>query len=184
MRLGGVGFRHDHSIATMSRRLFEKMDENRNGSASLEEFQRSGVLRKLGVVKTADEEKAAFAGADTNHDGALSRMESQVFFQQVLTQSEKARIAAMLLLTQEDDAEAAKAPAPPESTAEPAPTEPSHSEASAAVTREDDAAQPNRPAGADEIARKAETKLAKAYAELAKRTAEALATAPTHAATA
>lgn len=175
MRLGGHGHGGDHSIATMSRRLFDKMDENRNGSASIEEFQRSGVLRKLGVVKTADEEKAAFAGADTNHDGALSRMESQVFFQQVLTQSEKARIAAMLMLMQEDDAEAAKDPAPAEPAAEAAPEEAPPPEASVTDPAESDQSQ-----GRDALARGAEARLAKAYAELAKRTAAALATAPTH----
>lgn len=177
MRLGGHSHGGDHSIATMSRRLFDKMDENRNGSASLQEFQRSGVLRKLGVVKTADEEKAAFAGADTNKDGSLSRMESLMFFQQVLTQSEKARIAAMLMLMQEDDAEAATAPAEP--AAEPAPEEAPPPEASAT-----DPAEADQPQGPDDLARAAEARLAKAYAELAKRTAEALATAPTHAATA
>lgn len=176
MRTAGLGHGGGHTIASMSRRLFDRIDENRNGSASLQEFQRSGVLRKLGAVKTADEEKAAFESADTNKDGALSRIESQVFFQQLLSMSEKARIAAMLMMMQEDEADAAPEPPAPDAPPVEAPAD-----AAPPATKLDETEAGDASTAAEAAARTAEAKLAAAYAEMVRRTDQALALAATHA---
>ena len=63
-------------IAQLHRKLFARLDENRDNRLSLGEMRDSGILRKTGVARTDAEEKAAFDKADTNHDGVLSRGES------------------------------------------------------------------------------------------------------------
>ena len=67
-------------IAEVNRKLFGKLDRNKDGQVSFQEMQRSGVLRKIGVAKTGAEEKEVFAKADIDGNGLLSRSESYTFF--------------------------------------------------------------------------------------------------------
>jgi len=63
-------------IAQLHRKLFARLDGDRDNRLSFGEMRDSGILRKTGVARTDAEEKAAFEKADTNHDGTLSRGES------------------------------------------------------------------------------------------------------------
>ena len=63
-------------IAQLHRKLFARLDGDRDNRLSFGEMRDSGILRKTGVARTDAEEKAAFDKADTNHDGVLSRGES------------------------------------------------------------------------------------------------------------
>ena len=90
-------------ISMMSRRLFRKMDRNHDSLVTPEEMKRSGVLRKTGVAKTDDEEKAVFKTIDANKDGVVSQGESSIFFSNLMAGSPQAMAAIAMMLANEPD---------------------------------------------------------------------------------
>ncbi|MBL8552529.1 MAG: EF-hand domain-containing protein [Hyphomonadaceae bacterium] len=87
-------------VASVSRKLFDAVDRNRDGAATFDEMRGSGVLRKLGVARTEAEEKSAFKSADVNGDDRLSSAESNAYFTGVLANSPQALAAAIMIVMQ------------------------------------------------------------------------------------
>jgi len=67
-------------ISQLHRKLFARLDSDRDNRISFGEMRDSGILRKVGAARTDADERAAFDKADTNHDGVLSRGESFELF--------------------------------------------------------------------------------------------------------
>lgn len=120
-RFGPIGPPMGGTFAELSKRMFRKLDHDRSGMLSREEVTRSGVLQKLGVVKSLDEANSLFDGADVNKDGKLSPLESQVMFTNIMVHKPEI-VALIAMMTADEAAEEREADMAARASEEPVPT--------------------------------------------------------------
>jgi len=104
MRTGSFSSAPDMAtISRLHRKLFDKLDANHDGRVSAREMKESGVLRKVGVSHSDEEDRRVFETIDTDKDGALSAGESFGFFASLMSNSPEALIAITAMTAREPD---------------------------------------------------------------------------------
>ena len=120
-RIGSFGPPVGGTFAELSRRMFKKLDHDRSGMLSREEFTRSGVMQKLGVAWGLDDANAMFDSADVNDDGKLSPIESQVMFTNLMVHKPEL-VALISMMTADEAAEEAEGDLSARASEAPVPT--------------------------------------------------------------
>ncbi len=89
----------------LSRRLFDKLDKDHDGRVTRQEMHDAGILKKVGVARTDEEETKAFDGIDANHDDSLSESESFSYFSSLMQASPEALVAITAELARDPEDE-------------------------------------------------------------------------------
>lgn len=89
----------------LSRRLFDKLDKDHDGRVTRQEMHDAGILKKVGVARTDEEETRTFDGIDANHDDALSESESFSYFSSLMQASPEALVAITAELSKDPEDE-------------------------------------------------------------------------------
>lgn len=97
MGIGGGGGVGVAKAASLGRKVFAKVDDNRDGVIAPRELKASGVIHKMGLGAPGESEKQWMARVDANKDGVLSRHEAEAAFAAAAHGKAGAAIAAMLM---------------------------------------------------------------------------------------
>ena len=89
----------------LSRRLFDKLDRDHDGRVTRQEMHDAGILKKVGVARTDEEETRTFDGIDANHDDSLSESESFSYFSSLMQASPEALVAITAELAKDPEEE-------------------------------------------------------------------------------
>ena len=97
MRIEGGGGIGVAKAMSLGRKVFAKVDENRDGVITARELRASAVVHKMGLAGPGESEKQWMARVDANKDGVLSRKEAEAAFTAAAHAKPEAAIAATLL---------------------------------------------------------------------------------------
>ncbi len=97
MRIEGGGGIGVAKAMSLGRKVFAKVDENRDGVITPRELRASAVVHKMGLAGPGESEKQWMARVDANKDGVLSRKEAEAAFAAAANAKPGAAIAATLL---------------------------------------------------------------------------------------